>query len=41
MDCEDFTTLQEDLCTFVEWDMKWGMEVHPQKCVFQEIVRQA
>ena len=29
---EDCTNLQQDLYTFADWETKWGMEFHPQKC---------
>ena len=29
---EDCSILQQDLYTLAEWETKWGMEFHPQKC---------
>ena len=31
-DLADQEALQEDLVRFAEWEDKWGMEFHPQKC---------
>ena len=29
---EDCAVLQEDLNTLAEWESKWGIALHPQKC---------
>ena len=29
---EDCLSLQQDLYRLAEWELKWGMEFHPQKC---------
>ena len=29
---EDCMILQRDLHTLADWEKKWGMEFHPQKC---------
>ena len=36
---EDCAVLQEDLNTLVEWESKWGMAFHPQKCSVLSITR--
>ncbi|MCG8031679.1 MAG: reverse transcriptase family protein, partial [Candidatus Thiodiazotropha taylori] len=38
-DIEDCKTLQEDLSTLAEWERKWGMEFHPQKCNILSVTR--
>ena len=36
---EDCAVLQEDLNTLAEWESKWGMAFHPQKCSVLSITR--
>ena len=38
-DHADQEALQEDLVRLVEWEDKWGMEFHPQKCSNLSVTR--
>ncbi|MCG8047725.1 MAG: reverse transcriptase family protein, partial [Candidatus Thiodiazotropha endolucinida] len=36
---EDHHLLQQDLQTLTEWETKWGMDFHPQKCSVLKVTR--
>ena len=36
---EDCLSLQQDLYRLAEWELKWGMEFHPQKCSVLSVTR--
>ena len=38
-DHSDSAVLQQDLDAFAEWESKWGMEFHPQKCSVLRVSR--
>ena len=38
-DPEDCAILQQDLHTLADWEKKWGMDFHPQKCSILSIAR--
>ena len=38
-DREDCAILQQDLHTLADWEKKWGMDFHPQKCSILSIAR--
>ena len=36
---EDCLSLQQDLYRLAKWELKWGMEFHPQKCSVLSVTR--
>ena len=38
-DLSDCVVLQQDLDALAEWESKWGMEFHPQKCSVLRVSR--